>query len=126
MDAEKNTHNFLDEWLLNTRSPLDLLVYGNIDTVFRFLVYRRMFTPYEEEHKFIDDTEFADTHYAFAKIVDMVPLGRDDWLLEMRILDEEGRDCGRIEYWRLSEIRLCRFDIDNEEQCNEEDDFYES
>lgn len=126
MDAEKNTQKILNEvWC--TRTAIDMLCDNPAGTIYRFNVYRRMYTPYEEEHKFMDETEFTDSHYEFGRIKDMAPLNKTDYLIEMRICDEDGEDFGRSEYYRLSEIRLSKFDCDNgEENCDEEDDFYES
>jgi len=125
MSAENNAQNILGEfWSL--RTPIDMLC-ASYDRIYRFTVYRRMFTPYEEEHKFMDETEFTGSHYAFGRVKDMTPLGNGDYLIEMRICDEDGADWGRSEFYRLNEIRLSKFDCDNGEENNdEEDDFYES
>ena len=138
MDAENNTWDILrppTEVNLGgsnvvrqspAKSPIDMLC-GDPDTIYRFNVYRRMFTPYEEEHKYLDDTEYVDLHYTFATINDVAPLGNGDYLIEMRICDEDGEDMERSEYYRLDEIRLSKFDCDNiKENRDKEDDRYES
>lgn len=87
----------------------------NPDKIWRFLVYRRMFTPYEQEQKFRDDHEFTSNHYEFAKIKDVFKIC-DDYVIIFNILDSEDRDshvCEKI--YRLSEIRLSSWDYDNRE-----------
>ena len=58
------------DWLINKR-----------DQVFAYQVYKRMFTPYEQEQKFTDESEFTDIHYQPARIVEAVELGGGDWLI---------------------------------------------
>lgn len=99
-------------------------IKSNPDQIYRFLIYRRMFTPYEMENKFIDDDEFIDSHYRFCKITNIFPVG-DDFILELDLYsndysyDADG-DCfeclSRDEhkmFKRLSEIELEIFDFDN-------------
>ena len=40
-----------------------LLDYG--DRLYRCLVYKKMFTPYEQQHAFEDESVYEDTHYEF-------------------------------------------------------------
>lgn len=88
-----------------------LLDYG--DRIVRFLVYRRLFTPYEQEQAFIDETQFEGTRYRFGIIEEALDLGIGDWLLGIReIID--GESCDGIEYYRLSEIRLSYYESDRE------------
>ena len=78
------------------------------DRLFRFLIYRRMFTPYEWEEKFMDDTEFDSVHYTFGYIEEAIDLGHGEWLLGIREVfpDEEEHVGDTVTYYRLSEIRL--------------------
>ena len=95
----------------------------NSETIFRFLVYRRMFTPYEIDNKFIDDTEFADTHYSFGKIEDVIELGPNEWLIGLRSVDEDDfSPYDNVTYYRLSEIRLEKFDKDNTGHDSDDED----
>ena len=78
------------------------------DVIFGFQVYKRLFTPYEQQSAFIDESEYTDVHFELCKVVETVPLGNGDWWVGLRIVydDEDDDGDGRIEYYRLSEIRL--------------------
>lgn len=80
--------------------------------VFRYLVYRRLFTPYEQKECFMDESVYEDYHYSTGIIVDCVSLD-DDFLLGFEGVDDTEPDnivrFGHIEYYKLSEIRLCRY-----------------
>ena len=89
------------------------------DDIFRYVTYRKIWTPYEMEEKYFDESETECT-YHFAKITDCVDLGSGDYLLE---LDEGNIDTdednpvfdrdGIKHYKRLSDIQLDLFDYDN-------------
>lgn len=83
----------------------------NKDTMFRLQVYRRMFTPEEQEKKYIDQGFFEDTYLMNCKIEDVIPLENGDWLIGFRMWDDE-EPLHEREYCRLSEIRLSWFDCD--------------
>lgn len=75
------------------------------ERIYRFLVYRRMFTPYEQQQAFIDDSQFESDYYSFGIIEEAMDLAVGDWLLGIReIIDGEFSD--ELVYYRLSEIRL--------------------
>ena len=74
------------------------------DRLFRFLVYKRSYTPYEQKNCFIDQTEFDDISYNFGRIEEAVDLG-SDWLLGIR-QEYDGDVSEMVEYYKLSEIRL--------------------
>lgn len=94
---------------------------ANKDTMFRFLVYRRMFTPEEQEKKFIDQSFFEDIYFAHGKIEEVLPLGNGDWLIGFRMwVDDE--ECHERSYFRLSEIRLSWYDCDQDGYEEKEDD----
>lgn len=79
--------------------------------IYRYVIYRRMFTPYEQEHAFSDESQYEDIHFTFGFIEDAIELGGGEWLLGFRKIDgDEVYD--EIEYCRLSEIRLSYFDCD--------------
>lgn len=102
-----------------------LLDYG--DRIYRYLVYRKMFTPYECEQKYCDETEYENGgHYTLCFIEEAIDLGNSNWMLGMRdIYDGELSDT--IKYVRLDEIRLEYFECDQdlftrdcEEDCDDE------
>lgn len=83
------------------------------DKLFRFVVYRRIFTPYEQEQKFSDESQYEDTHFTFGYIKELINLENGDYLIGFNICDDDGSGLGIIEYYRLSEIRLSCFESDN-------------
>jgi len=85
----------------------------NSDRIYRFVVYKKLFTPYEQEHKFMDESQFEDIHYRFAFIEEAVELGNGEWLLGFReIID--GEVCKYIHYYKLSDIQLSYFEQDQD------------
>ena len=85
------------------------------DKIWRFLVYKRMFTPYEQEQKFSDDDEFTSIHYEFAKIKNVFPVD-NDFIIIFDILDSDDKESyGHEKIYRLSEIRLSSYEYDNRE-----------
>ena len=89
------------------------------DRVFRFWVYRRLFTPYEQQQAFIDETQFEDSHAQLGIIKEAIDLGNGDWLLGFQIVDDDGVSYGGIEYYKLSEIRLSYYEQDKYQQDEE-------
>lgn len=77
---------------------------------FRYLVYRRMFTPYEQNECFVDETVYEDTHFNVGVIVDCIVLGNGDFLLGFQSADDIDPNnmqlFDNVDYYKLSEIRL--------------------
>lgn len=86
------------------------------DRIFRYWVYKRMYTPYEQEQKFIDEGVFEDSYCKFGVITECIQLPDNDLLIGFRDVIECG-DCSEltngISYYKLSEIRM--------EYCQEDD-----
>lgn len=80
------------------------------DRIFGFNIYRRMFTPYENAKKFIDESYYENgTDISYGKIVEAIDLGGGEWLLGFKICWEEddGWEFSKgVEYYKLSELRL--------------------
>jgi len=92
----------------------------NSDRIYRFMVYKKLFTPYEQEQKFSDESQFEDTHYRFGFIEEAIELGHGEWLLGLReIIDGEVYD---INYFKLSDIQLSYFEQDQNMLSDEEDE----
>jgi hypothetical protein len=91
-----------------------LLDHG--DRLYRYLVYKRIFTPYEQQNAFVDESAYEDSHYNLCKIEEAIDLGLGEWLLGLRTVGEDGKLYGMIHYYKLSEIRLALFEND---QCVE-------
>lgn len=91
------------------------------ERIFRFVVYKKLFTPYEQDKKFMDESQFEDTHFRFAFIEEAVELGNGEWLFGFReIID--GEVCNNIDYYKLSDIQLSYFEIDQNMLKEDEDE----
>lgn len=92
---------------------------NNQETVFTISRYRKMFTPYEEENKFSDETAFEDTYQG--KIKSAINLGYDT-LLEINVLldtiggyDGEFSNSRVTNYELLSNVSLSVYKDESEE-----------
>lgn len=90
-----------ETWLLNCG-----------DRIYSYLVYKKMFTPYEQQKAFSDESIYEDSHYELCKIEEAVNLGDGEWLLGLRTIGDDGKIYGMIHYYKLSEIRLSLFEHD--------------
>ena len=81
---------------------------------FRYLVYKKMFTPYEEKNAFSDESVYEDPHYELCRIEEAINLGAE-WMLGLRSINEDG-SLGAVHYYNLNEIRLSLFDDDQDDQ----------
>lgn len=93
----------------------------NRGAVFRYLTYKKLFTPYEQENKFMDESQFEDIHYSYGKLEGVFDLGSGEVLLAFReLLDgynpctskDDFEETGMTVYRRLSDIQLYKFDCD--------------
>lgn len=111
---------------MNNNNYIDFqnFALNNSDIIFRYLIYRRMFTPYEQENKFFDDGYYEDIHYNFGYIKECVPLPDGDILIGFLTTDPdfEDREVGdrSIQFCKLSEIRLECYEGDQREEENQE------
>ena len=81
-------------------TDMETWLLDNEGRIFRFAVYRRMFTPQEQSAKYSDETCFEDGGtYQFGVIEEAVEL-------------DDGTLCEIVSYYRMSEIRLHCFDND--------------
>lgn len=99
------------------------------DTFFRFAVYRKVYTPYEQNEKFVDESIYEDSNYNLCKITNVIETA-GDVLLECSIyhpdyiehedntVEEKLVYAGYKEYHLLSDIQLLQFDEDNNENNN--------
>ena len=81
------------------------------DDSFRYWVHKIMFTPYEVEEKFEDESRLEDTTCSFGYIVDYVVLPDNDILLGL----SDSKDGDYISYYKLSAIELALCESDKEE-----------
>lgn len=85
--------------------------------VFRYWVYKRMFTPLEMEQKYVDQYVFEDSHANTGIIRECIQLPDGDFLLGFQSFDgcTSAFDLpGGLEYYKLSEIRLAYYPADAE------------
>lgn len=111
---------------LNTNNGFDnLSIYDNIrkffqeteERIYRFWVYRRVFTPLEQEKKYMDQSQYEETHARFGIIREMIPLPDGDVLLGFAELFDDIAELSNEEtqslgYYKLSEIRLAYYPND--------------
>ena len=91
----------------------------NKDRLFRFLVYKRIFTPLEQEQKYMDQGEFEDYHAHTGIIKEAIILPDNDLLLGFYIISDTTADeideYRHLQYYKLSEIRMEYRPVDMEE-----------
>ena len=101
--------------------------------LFRYWVYRRMYTPYEEDRKFMDETPYEETTASFGKLLKCSKLGTDDLLLEFEEWlpgdygGYEPSDYKQHRFFKLSELRLelVPYDGSNWDDEDSDDEFHE-
>lgn len=76
----------------------------NKDKIFRYWVKKRMWTPYDYEHKEEYPCDTTDEECSYCKITNAIFLGYD-WLLELTTTIN-GENFEMKDYHRLSEIDL--------------------
>ena len=86
------------------------------NTVFRLWEYKRMFTPYEQAEKFIDQSIYKDEICDYVIIKDVINLPNGDLLLAMTYPNSDSK---YISYYKLSEIALAKSesDMEDDELC---------
>ena len=80
------------------------------DESFRYWIHKRIFTPYEQEQKFEDESTLESTECSYVYIVESVKLPNGDILLGL----SEDRS-GYTSYYKLSELDLALSKSDNDE-----------
>jgi hypothetical protein len=106
--------------------------YGDFETfmhdvgcerIMRIEPYRRMFTPYEQERKFSDESELCNIECVVIK--EVVNLENGDYLLGVCTADVDMGEIyeDTIKYYKLSEIRLSYCEQD-EERYKETQEFF--
>lgn len=91
-------------------TDLETWLIDNDERIYRYFVYKRMFTPYEQQKAFEDETIFEDDYCTFAKITEAIDLGNGEWMLGLTGVDGDTLELNTYtEYYKLSEIRLSYF-----------------
>lgn len=92
--------------------------HGKEGSIFRFLIYKKMYTPYEKDKKFIDESEYENGgYYRFGIITNVIEIP-SDILLEIEEMTESDDDetfesLDKKVYFKLSDIRLEYWEEDN-------------
>ena len=91
----------------------------NKDRLFRFWVYKRMFTPLEQEMMYTDQDVYEDYHANTGIIKEAIVLPDNDLLLGFYIITDTTADeidaQRQLQYYKLSEIRMEYRPVDMEE-----------
>ena len=87
------------------------------ERVFRMWVFKKMFTPYEQDEKFLDESVYVDDTCKFVIIKEMIELPDGDLLIGFQDADDADSDNLYLKYYKLSEIRLdyCQSDKERRE-----------
>ena len=89
------------------------------ERVFRMWVFKKMFTPYEQDEKFSDESVYVDDTCKFVMIKELIELPDGDLLIGFQDADSDNL---YLEYYKLSEIRLDYRPEDKERLEDEEYD----
>ena len=100
-------------------TDMETMLIDYSDRIYRFWVYRKMFTPYEQQNAFMDESEYEDIRASFGIIQEAIDLGNGDWLLGFAVIFD-GELSGGISYYRLNEIRLEYWESDQGMLCDDE------
>ena len=94
------------------------LVPGQQRQAVPVLGVKKRFTPYEQEHAFMDETQFDDVEATHGYLQEAIDLGGGEWLLGFRIMD----DPGYIEYHKLSDIQIAYCELDERTDMDEDEE----
>lgn len=99
-------------------------VLDNSDQVFRYWVFKRMFTPLECERKYFDQSQFEDSTASLGIIKECIELSNGDVILGFEPVFEYNSEPEEhdILYYKLSEIRLAKYERDQRGGTEHEED----
>lgn len=92
------------------------------ERIYRYGIYKKLFTPYEQRECFTDESLYEDGSYSLCRIVEAIDIGHGDWLLGLQEIFDDGLIFKNIRYVRLSEIRLSYREEDQNLELYEESD----
>ena len=84
------------------------------ERVFRMWIFKKMFTPYEQDEKFSDESVYVDDICKYVMIKELIELPDGDLLIGFQDTDDIDSDNLYLKYYKLSEIRLDYCQNDNE------------
>ena len=112
MNIDIKSYTTINEWLKEYEHK-----------IFRMWRYKKMFTPYEIEQKFVDESVYESDMCEYIIITKIIPLSNDDYLLGYILVDGynyneiiDKPDNEKLEWYvKLSEISLAYSETDNTE-----------
>ena len=91
----------------------------NPGRIYRYWVYRRMFTPYEQKQSYMDESFFEQSQALFGVVREVVPLPNGDLLLGIADIAEDASELSadnrQMTYHRLSDLQLMYLPLDAQE-----------
>ena len=99
-----------------TYGDMETFIHDFSDKLIRFWVYKKVFTPYEVDKKFIDQSDFESSTATFGYIRVAVNLGGGDYLLGIEPYFGDDNPDKDLWFYRLSEIRFNILEIDQLEE----------
>lgn len=91
----------------------------NPNRIYRYWVYRRMYTPYEQKQGFMDESFFEQSQALFGVIREVIPLSNGDLLLGIADITEDASELTaenrQMTYHRLSDLQLMYMPLDARE-----------
>ena len=91
----------------------------NPDRIYRYWVYRRMFTPYEQKQAYMDESFFEQSQALFGVVREVVTLPNGDLLLGIADIAEDASELSaenrQMTYHRLSDLQLMYMPLDAQE-----------
>lgn len=94
-------------------TDMETWLLDNDTRIFRYLIHKKIFTPYEVERAFMDESVYENNgYYTLALIEEAIDLGHGEWMLSLRSVNDDGEITGIVHCYKLSEIQLSYFDND--------------
>lgn len=91
----------------------------NPNRIYRYWVYRRMFTPYEQKQSYMDESFFEQSQALCGVIREVVPMPNGDLLLGIADIAEDTSELSagnrQMSYHRLSDLQLMYMPLDAQE-----------
>lgn len=91
----------------------------NPNRIFRYWVYRRMYTPYEQKQSYMDESFFEQSQASFGVVREVFPLPDGDLFLGIADIAEDASEVSdanrQMTYHRLSDLQLMYMPQDSQE-----------
>lgn len=110
-----------------TYENFDQWVEFHRNDIFRMWEYKKMFTPYEQEQKFVDESIYVDSHCSFIIIKEVIHISSDKIMIGVHHIydftkSEIEEPNPHLSYYMLNEIKL---DLYPDDSIEIEDDLNE-